>query len=292
MSESTQGSARAAIEAIVYKQSRWALGVGLQLDPAGWVVTQDAPRNLVIPLSASDRRAFEAGAGGELETKMRAPHSSSALAYNSFAGARDNEPCLRAFAHMVSRSTTEQGRQPTVTFERKRPTGWRGIPPHLDVEVAFGGHVIAVESKMTETYGAKSDPAKSLAPYLKLDPSSPRWAAVPRLREAAEQIAAGRVKLEMLDAPQLIKHGLGLCRAKQRKEVESIGLVLLWYDARELTDAAGPACDQLLDELEWLRATVADDLSVVGVTHQQLIRTFRATLGKAPWVSWLERRYL
>ncbi len=295
MDKSLRSSARAAADAIVARQSDWAKTRRLRLDQVGWIDGQDAHRNLIRPISIDDRRTFEAGAGNELATKMRAPHSSSALAYNCFAAARESEDCLRAFASLVAPTGGLTDDTPSVTFEQKRPTGWRGIPPHLDVEVAFGPDLIAVESKMTETFGSKKDPAKSLAPYLKVEAASERWAGLPNLRRAAELLADGKKRLDLLDAPQLIKHALGLSRAQRQGDVRPMALVLLWFDARELTGEARAACDRLTEELDWLRSVVAGDLTLVGLTHQRLVREYRATVGPTPathWVSWLEERYL
>ena len=292
MKKVIRDSARAAVAAIVAQQSGWATGKGLRLDTSGWLVPQDADHNLVVPLSAQDRRAFASGAGNELATKMRAPHSSSALAYNTFAAARGSAGSLRVLENLVAPTGTPLMGTPTLSFERKRPTEWRGTPPHLDAEVDFSGDVLAVESKMVETYRSKGRPAESLAPYLKFDEKSSRWLGATRLRRAAEIIATGKMTLDVLDAPQLIKHALGLLRAQHLGTAKPVALVLLWFDARELTDAARPACDTLAAELDWFSAFVAADITLVGVTHQTLIRAYRTQIGATPWVSWLEKRYL
>lgn len=291
-SHNVQDSARAASKAIVEQQAAWARRSGLQLDTSGWIVARDSDRNLVVPLCAQDRQAFGDGAGNELETKMRAPHSSSALAYNCLAAARGSTECLQAFASLVDPVAAPSTGTLEVSFERKRPTGWGGIPPHLDVEVAHGNDVIAVESKMTETYGAKRDPGESLAPYLKFDEASPRWAGMAHLRRAAECLATGKKTLELLDAAQLIKHAIGLLRAQRKDDVHRVALVLLWFDARELTDVARPSCEKFLEELDWLRSSIATNITLTATTHQDLIRAYRAAVDNTPWVLWLGDRYL
>lgn len=291
-SQEVQASAGAACQAIVEHQAAWARRNGLELDGSGWIVPEHSGRNLVVPIADPDRRAFGDGAGNELDTKMRAPHSSSALAYNCFAAARTSPECIQSFCSLVAPSSASLPEPPEVSFERKRPTGWRGIPPHLDVEVARGSDLIAVESKMAETYGAKPKPGVSLAPYLRFDERSPNWEGMASIRRAAECLAAGEKSMEILDAAQLIKHAIGLRRAQLRGEVSSVTLVLLWFDARELTDAARPSCDQLLAEVDWLRTSIASDITLTAATHQDLLRAFRTAAGDADWLSWLEDRYL
>ena len=63
-------------------QMAWARSQGLSIDDKGYV--DDVEANLWKPLSAHARAAFERGAGSELQSHMKALHSSSALVANFF----------------------------------------------------------------------------------------------------------------------------------------------------------------------------------------------------------------
>ena len=68
--------------AIQEEQKSWAMANGIPFDSRGYI--PDVDLNLRTPLSAAAREAFEKGAGPELSGRMRALHSSSALAANFF----------------------------------------------------------------------------------------------------------------------------------------------------------------------------------------------------------------
>lgn len=86
-------------------RARGALGDALQRvrpgadrDANGYVV--ELEHNLLPGITRNDiEAAFGTGAGRELETKMRAPWSSSALAVNSFARWA-SDPALLSLAHI------------------------------------------------------------------------------------------------------------------------------------------------------------------------------------------------
>src|SRR5262245_38894030 len=99
--------------------------------------------NLLPGITRADIwKAFGAGAGRELEGKMRAPWSSSALAVNSFTPWQ-RDPVLLKLAGL-------SGFTGRFAFEAKCPNGVSRIPPHLDVLLERGHEIVAVESKCTE----------------------------------------------------------------------------------------------------------------------------------------------
>jgi len=73
---------------LLFQQCQWAEALGLKPDARGYLATVEG--NLLQPLNESTRKAFENGSGSELQdtpsrpAKMRALHSSSALAVNFF----------------------------------------------------------------------------------------------------------------------------------------------------------------------------------------------------------------
>jgi hypothetical protein len=166
----------------------------LRVDAQGYVV--ELEQNLVPGIARGEiEAAFEAGAGRELDGKMRAPWSSSALAVNSFG---PWQHATRAFS-----LAGMDGFGGTLAFEAKAPNGVSSVPPHLDVLLKRGDEVVAVESKCTE-YLANKTPVVSAA-YIVLrrrfdERATSQWygalKAVPEFR--------------LFDAYQLIKHYLGL----------------------------------------------------------------------------------
>jgi hypothetical protein len=151
--------------------------------------------NLMNGLPLADIKAdLEKGAGGELESKLRAAHSSAALVVNAFGPWRTSPASLSLGGVTGFRS---------VHFEFPRPTGLRGIPPHLDL-VADGDLPVAVESKCTEWMERK--PAIFSVSYSRLRPShghSPWFEQMQQLGEAGN-------RYRFVDAAQLIKHAFGL----------------------------------------------------------------------------------
>ncbi len=73
---------------ILLQQKTWAAKAGLQSDVRGYLDGYE--KNLLQPLNVKSRVAFDSGSGSELRdqpngpAKMRALHSSSALAVNFF----------------------------------------------------------------------------------------------------------------------------------------------------------------------------------------------------------------
>jgi hypothetical protein len=215
----TQAASRALGE-----RARKALGDALervrpdaQRDAHGYVV--DLEDNLLAGITRGEiEDAFGAGAGQELEGKMRAPWSSSALAVNSFAPWQ-RDPALLKLARLY-------GFTETLAFEAKCPNGVSRIPPHLDVLLERGDEIVAVESKCTEYLAGKK--AKVAAAYLALaeegdERVASRWFA------ALAEVPSFR----LLDAYQLVKHYLGLTRTYQGRP---LALVYLYWEPSNAGD--------------------------------------------------------
>jgi Restriction Endonuclease associating with ARP len=178
---------------------------------------------------------LSAGAGQELEGKLRAAHSSAALAVNTFGPWRTDSalPILGGITAFRS-----------VRFEAPCPTGLCGTPPHLDL-LAEGDLPVAVESKCTEWMTTK--PAAFSLSYDRLRPChgcSPWLKQVHRLRAAPD-------RYRFLDAAQIVKHALGLLRRYGTREVR---LVYLYWEPRN--GGSWPECRQHRDEAEDLAARV------------------------------------
>lgn len=112
--------------AVREEQKSWAVANGIPFDSRGYI--PDVDLNLRALLSSAAREAFERGAGSELTGRMRALHSSSALAVNFFDywTHRDKVPLLSALG-------VDGKNADSLEFEARFPTGLGGTPPHLDV---------------------------------------------------------------------------------------------------------------------------------------------------------------
>jgi hypothetical protein len=154
-----------------------------------------------------------AGAGKELQGKFLAPHSSSALAVNSFAWFADQRE-IPLEGHAGLR---------LVGFERSFPTGLaRAQPPHLDVVLQSPSELVTIESKCLEYLTPKS--AKFSPRYrskMRDERTTSAWfAKMTRLMDGGETY-------RHLDVAQLIKHALGIgYRAN-----EPTTLLYLWWES-------------------------------------------------------------
>ncbi len=154
---------------------------------------------------------YRAGAGHELEGKMRAAHSSAALVVNTFARWRQS-PSTLFLANVTGFSA--------LRFEAVFPTGLGGTPPHLDL-VAYGPAPIAVESKCMEYLTPKTpvfSPSYDTIADARRD--SPWFRLIDLLRRDP-------VRYRYLDVAQLVKHALGLMRAPF---LEDVTLLYLYWE--------------------------------------------------------------
>jgi hypothetical protein len=159
------------------------------------------------------------GSGGELDTKFRAPHSSSALAVNTFAPFRRAPECLRVAEHVGFTS---------LSFERKCPSGLPGTPPNLDVLLEDPARVLAIESKCLEYLTPKkANFSSSYFSGIQDERRSTSWfSEMTRLRDTPDAYLC-------LDAAQLIKHALGLSHSFPGRE---ISLLYLWWEPANAAD--------------------------------------------------------
>jgi hypothetical protein len=169
---------------------------GARFDAAGYALK--LADNLVDKVSEDLFVAdYRAGAGRELEGKMRAAHSSSALVVNAFAPWR-KDPSTLFLANVTGFSA--------LRFEVVFPTGLGGTPPHLDL-VAYGPAPIAVESKCLEYLTPKTPVfSRSYDTITDARRDSPWFGLIDLLRR-------DRIRCQYLDVTQLVKHALGLMRS-------------------------------------------------------------------------------
>jgi hypothetical protein len=195
--------------AILDTQGAWALGARRQIDSRGYM--SSVVENLYQPLSARATDGFSKGSGSELRdtplrpAKMKALHSSAALAVNFFDYWTDRRPdiLLSALGLEIAPASIE--------FEAQFSTGLEGNPPNLDIAFRFDSLVVGVESKFSEWLTPKS-PNKELFKRKYSGGPAELWSTkgLPACQHLAEELASGRIQFRYLDAPQLLKHALGL----------------------------------------------------------------------------------
>jgi hypothetical protein len=173
------------------KEALWRKS-GLPHDANGYAA--NAESNLVSGVTPDMIKAdYGEGSGQEWRFKIRAIHSSAALAANTF-GRWKSEPSRLTFAESAGFAPPK--------LEAQCPTGLRGTPPNLDVLLASADAVIGIESKLLE-------PLTPTVPKFSASYSKDRlplcegiwWSLLERVRQWPAS---------HLDAAQLIKHYLGL----------------------------------------------------------------------------------
>lgn len=283
-------------EYITRRQALWAIRHGkplggqfrhahdpTQVDRGEKVFTFDLDDNLFEPLSPEARREFEAGDGGELAGRMNAVHSSSATAVNVFHYWRS-----RGLLGEIAKAC----RVPSVgirgmRFEAKFPIHDQFTkPPNIDVVIDYaptsGQKITAIECKFNEPFGGwEKKGLKDV--YLKHDEF---WAELPNLRELAVQLSPDNTRFIALDAPQLIKHALGMKRAFGRT---GFRLLYLYYDA------LGPEAVRHADEIgEFAKVIGRDGVMFQSLTYQDVILSLakHQRVGHEAIVDYLAERYL
>lgn len=267
---------------IVERQRTWACQQGIRYDKDGYALR--LADNLYCPLSPATLEEFKHGRGNELGNgenrgKMQALHSSSALVANVFEYWRNRNIAFIAEACGALSGISN------MRFEAIYPAPVGGIPPHLDVEFT-GTHVrsLVVESKFTETY-RRHTRRRMKRVYI----SKPLlWSGLPNCEALAKLIyneQKGRTSFEYLDAPQLLKHILGLNYESRFKE-EGFTLLYLWYEIPSLE------ADKHRSEIESFRKAIGQDIDFQALTYQELFRRIRGIAGiDESYISYLRVRY-
>ena len=257
-------------------QKAWAESNGLSFKK-GYVY--DVEANFRQPLSACARNAFGRGAGSELKGKMKALHSSSALAANFFDywSDRDMTPLLWALG--VDASSAE-----SLDFEAQFPTGLAGTPPHLDVAITLdSGCVVAIECKFTEPL-VRSTKGKGefAASYFRC--SGGMWTKVglPQCQTLAEELDKKHLRFEYLDPGQLLKHSLGLATHHDDK----FSLFYLYYDY------PGDRAEAHKNEVTRFADHVGSELRFKALTYQQVFHRLKVSEQVEPeYLDYIEARY-
>lgn len=259
------------------RQREWAALEAHLMDSSGYLETVDA--NLWRGLSDSSRTAFEKGSGSELKGKMRALHSSSALAVNFF------DYWSTAEATTLMQLLELDSLVSAMRFEAQHYTGLPGNPPNLDVCLALeSGHTVAIESKFTEWLRRKRFQRDVFKPKY-FPPAQEVWTrqGLPACQILAADIQSGRQRFLHFDAVQMLKHALGLATQLGRS-------FSLWY---VYFDCECPESGIHKTEIEQFADRVGVEIHFKALTYQELFQRLRSTnLPVDPaYLLYLGRRY-
>ena len=264
-------------------QLEWAGRAGKVADKKGYLPS--TAENLFQPLSPLTATAFAEGSGSETRdtpersAKMRALHSSAALAVNVF----DYWTSQDAGALLLALGL--DAKPVSIQFEAKFPTGLEGNPPNLDVAFLFGGAaVVAVESKFSEWLTPKA-PGKELFKPKYFSSTDGIWAAqgLKACQELASQLQTRTVSFRHLDVAQLLKHALGL--GKQHP-----GHFELYYI---FFDCPGPESIIHRAEVEEFARRVGGDFTFRWVSYQDMFKVLTREAGPehSAYMAYLRERY-
>ena len=267
--------------ALLRAQRRGADAHGLRYDAYGCV--RDLGENLRAPLD--DAALAELQRGSELTPAAKRPArayslcSSAALVVNVFAywRGRDQTALLQALGRGGAGGTE-------LRFEEPLPTGLPGDPPTVDVALYRpDGRCVAIESKFAEWLTPRPRGKRAFKDKY-FAAGAREWAArgLPRCQALAEELQDGRERTKYLNAPQLLKHALGLAH----NDLGTSTLVYLYYDSIGTERSAHRA------EVERISARLVPEVDFHACTYQALF----AALQDAPeiergYVEYLARRY-
>ncbi len=264
------------------KQIRWAQGRGLDPDEKGYL--PDVESNLFQPLSPASRKSFEDGSGAELvdrpksAAKMRALHSSSALAVNVFDYwvGRDCKPLQTALELGTSIES--------IVFEAQYPTGLGGIPPNVDVALTLSdGHTIGIESKFSEWLSPKK-PGKNPFKEKYFPDGEGIWTrlGLPHSQALVESIHSGARHFTHLYAAQLLKHSLGMANMFGNR----FSLCYIYCDW------PGQESEIHRREIDEFDHAVGEELRFKAVSYQELFALLKNVGGvDSGYLGYLQSRY-
>lgn len=269
--------------ALLSRQREWALGMPGEVDFRGYM--SSVGENLYQPLSPGARDDFLKGSGSELfdtplrPAKMKALHSSAALAVNFFDYWTYRRPDRLLAALGLEIAPT------SIKFEAQFPTGLAGNPPNLDVAFRFdSGLVVGIESKFSEWLTPKS-PNKELFKPKYFDGAVGLWSTkgLPASQHLAEELHSGRIQFRYLDAPQLLKHALGLAT----QHPGSFELYYLFFDCPGLESEVHRA------EVRRFAELMGGDFRFHWSSYQEVFRRLTVTgdAASTSYMAYLSERY-
>lgn len=266
---------------ILGQQRAWAVDHKVAIDGAGYTEALDF--NLFQPMRNDTLADFQRGSGDELgkngrRGKMLAIHSSSALAVNVFDYWRGRRLTWLVGALSLTSEPT------SLRFEAQFPTGLPGNPPNLDLVLGLaGGRTVAVESKFTEPYGHANQTSRFKPKYFPSGNGLWHNHGLLRCQKLADQLNWNELRLQHLNAAQLLKHILGLAQSS----VGEFVLYYLWYAV-----PSGEA-SQHAAEVKAFADEVSPELDFRSLTYQELFFSALRDLGAehSAYLKYLGERY-
>jgi len=268
---------------ILLKQLNWATRAGLEPDERGYLSNYE--QNLFRPLNEKSKAAFDNGSGSELRdrltspAKMRALHSSSALAVNFF------DTWIGKGADTLAQVLDLEPNPIDIRFEGQYPTGLPGNPPNLDVIIEFeNDFVVGIESKFTEWLTPKSV-AKAPFKDKYFPDGSGVWEKVglTETQRLANDIQSKALTFRHLDAPQLMKHALGLAT----HQGSAFRLYYIYFDA-EGNEATAHRL-----EISTFSERLSSELGFKAISYQNLLMKMQKCSGvPSAYLEYLCGRYL
>ena len=247
-------------------QLTWAENSGVHFDERGYV--EPFTLNLRPGVRPDTIAQLRKGSGGELKdspkrpAKIRALHSSSALAVNFFDYWVPPERLPRLAQSLDIKSSIIQ-----LRFEAKFRTALGGTPPNLDLALDLDDHsTFAIESKFGEWLAPK--PRHDLRFAQKYLQGSQRYwddQGLYASQALASAIGVGKEHFCYLDAKQLLKHALGLATQCQHR----FQLVYIYYEHSGSESVAHS------DELTRFSVKIATDFPFKHITYQTLFAVLK-----------------
>jgi hypothetical protein len=260
-------------------QTRWATAVGKELQRQGYV--RELRDNLIPSgISRETLDEFDKADGGELRdsakrpAKMRCLVSSSALAANFFDGWRF------ASKEALARALNLTGSISELRFEHKcehYPVG--PGTPNLDLVLRMSdGTRVGIESKFVEQFRS---PGVDSAMSLKYFPAGDGHWSRARLPRAQTLVNSMRGRWDYLDAPQLLKHLLGMRAEEPHGRVR---LLYIWYDTG-LQDANS----HRKEVQDFISEVTEIDVAVTSMSYQEVFDAIDEPI--EGWKKYLFERY-
>ena len=283
MEDKKRGCEMTSRTELIQQQKNWAESVGLNPDSRGYL--DNIESNLVKPLSSLTRTAFNNGSGSELidtasrPAKMRALHSSSALAVNVFDSWVDKDTSTLQLALGIEDTID------SISFEVQFSTGLNGIPPNLDIALKLStGHIIGIESKFSEWLTPKSKNKDTFKQkYFPVDERLWKNYGLAKTQEISEAIFNGSEIFRYLDAPQLLKHALGMATQLEGR----FSLYYIYYDW-----PGGNETKVHKNEINLFTDVVGEELRFKAISYQELFRALdESDRVNQDYIEYLRRRY-
>lgn len=228
---------------------------------------------------------YDAGSGkfqcaneSNVVAKMLALHSSSALVCNVF--------CYWYSQNSLTPLEKALGLNNSIldfNIEVKMKTGLTGIPPHLDVVFKCADMVYGIESKFTEPY--KILKKKISMGTVSYTPALWKDKNLPKCAEIVQKIISGKLDgvFKTLDAPQLLKHSLGL--ANNHKH---FSLMYFWFEVTGSEESK-----QHQSEIIEFSKMVGDEISFRPTSYQGFFTSLKTECAglHESYIDHIEQRY-